>query len=64
MKGGILYKKDFGVEEKWFHTGRSAVSRKARTEEEEQIADKYLKTIKEILKRKRYDIVLPKLNKE
>jgi len=64
MKGGILYKKDFGLKEKWFYKGRSVVSRKARTEEEERIADKYLKTIKEILKRKRYDIVLPKLNEE
>ena len=64
MKGGLLYKKDFGLEEKWSHKGRSVISRKARTEKEERIADKYLKTIKEILKRKRYDIVLPKLNKE
>ena len=64
MKGDILYKKDFGPEKKGFYKGQSAVSRKARTEEEERIADKYLKTIKEILKRKRYDIVLPKLNKE
>ena len=64
MKGGTLYKKDFGLEEQWFHKGRSTVSRKARTEEEERIADKYLKTIKKILKRTRYDMVLPKSDKE
>ena len=64
MKGGTLYKKDFGFEEQWFHKGRSTVSCKARTEEEERIADKYLKMIKKILKRTRYDMVLPKSDKE
>ena len=64
MKGGTLYEKDFGFEEQWFHKGRSTVSCKARTEEEERIADKYLKMIKKILKRTRYDMVLPKSDKE
>lgn len=63
MKGAILYKTNLGHEQ-WFYKRRSAVSRKAGTEEEERIADRYLKTIKEILKRKRYDIVFPKLNKK